>query len=217
MISDYAIDSLLDHLFGGGDFVRPTSVFFALYSTAPNADGTGGVELSGNGYARVSALNDGTLWNSSTNREKTNSSVISFPSSTGSWLDSVAIGVLDSASGGNMLGFSWLYPSVRIEHVGTGDSVSDAVTTYSHGFNNDDQIVVFAPPVGSLPNGLINGSGYFVVESTPNTFKISTTQSGGAIDLTSTGGLIVRKLAPLTVGSGQTPTIPVNELSFTVT
>ena len=52
-------NTVLDSLFGSG---TPATLYIGLYSAAPDADGTGGTELSGGSYARAAVTNNTTNW-----------------------------------------------------------------------------------------------------------------------------------------------------------
>lgn len=65
------------------------------------------------------------------------------------------------------------------------DIINDLITINSHGFQ-DGWKVVFSS-TDSLPAPLSVDTKYFVVNSTTNTFQLSTTYGGSAIDLTSIG------------------------------
>jgi PA14 domain len=65
----------------------------------------------------------------------------------------------------------------------TADTSTDEITCNAHGYNNDQEIVFS----GNLPSPLEEETVYFVINKTTNTFQVSATQAGTAIDLTSTG------------------------------
>ena len=66
----------------------------------------------------------------------------------------------------------------------TADSTTDKVTLTSHGLNNGER-VRFAASV--VPGGLTAAVWYYVVNSATNDFKVSATEGGSAIDITSNG------------------------------
>jgi len=61
---------------------------------------------------------------------------------------------------------------------------TDTITITSHGFSDDD-IVYFSG--SDIPAGLIANTKYYIVNSTINTFKVSTSVGGTGVDITSTG------------------------------
>ena len=65
------------------------------------------------------------------------------------------------------------------------DVSTDTITITGHGFSDGDELkyVVPAAPATAL-GGLTDGTNYFVVSSTANTFQLAATSGGAAIDLT---------------------------------
>lgn len=118
-LSRYIHRELLDHLLGVGSFTPPSNIYAAAFTVAPNSQGSGGTEVSGNGYARVNH----NVYNPATDADPavcTNDGEISFPQATGSWGTIVHIGLYDAETGGNYLG---------------GGTVSKVIDT-------DDQLVI---------------------------------------------------------------------------
>ena len=66
------------------------------------------------------------------------------------------------------------------------NTATETITSSSHGFSNGD-IVSYFSNGGSAIGGLVNETEYFVVGATANTFQVSSTSGGSAINLTSTG------------------------------
>lgn len=66
------------------------------------------------------------------------------------------------------------------------DPTTDIMTKTSHGLNNDD-LIILSNEGGELPEGLNEGYEYYVISSTTNTFQLSVTLGGSAIDITSVG------------------------------
>jgi hypothetical protein len=65
------------------------------------------------------------------------------------------------------------------------DPTANAFTAIAHGFNNDDRVVF----VGDTPpSPLVEGTEYFVVNKTTDTFQVATTQGGSVVDITTAGG-----------------------------
>ncbi len=100
--SNYLENALLSHELGHSTFTRPATHYFALFTAAPN-DAGGGTEISGSGYARASATNDGSLWSSPSGGSSANALPVQFPEPSGSWGTATHFGIFDAASGGNLL------------------------------------------------------------------------------------------------------------------
>lgn len=99
---------ILDHVLGGVDYVRPATVYIALFTSDPG-EGTGGTEVTGSGYARVAVTNNSTNFpaaTGSTTGQKSNGTAITWPTATGDWASAANIGfwaMFDASSGGNRM------------------------------------------------------------------------------------------------------------------
>src|SRR5262245_58532660 len=71
----------------------------------------------------------------------------------------------------------------------TVNSGTDTLTATAHGLSNGWIIRVSA---ASMPGGLSPATDYFVVGAAANTFQLSLTSGGAAIDITSNGTTVVR-------------------------
>jgi plastocyanin len=97
---------------------------------------------------------------------------------------------------------------------GDVDSTNDYIISNDHEFEDGDQIVYVQN--GSVNIGLTNGSFYYIVNSTQNTFKLSSTLGGSAINLTQGGSLefhtIKARPAEVTVNliSGSVDSVTIN-------
>lgn len=109
--SDYLENKVLDHVFGGSDYTRPTTVYLALFVTSPNDDGNGGTEVVGNNYSRVSIANNATNFPAASGGTKSNGSLLVFPTASGTWGTITSFGLYDQSSGGNLLYFGNLTAS----------------------------------------------------------------------------------------------------------
>ena len=111
--SDYAEGAMLQQWLGAASgFVVPANVYVGLYSAAPS-DAGGGTELTGSGYARVAVPNNSANWVESSGKIQ-NANQIVYAAATANWLAAVAVGLFDALTGGNMLFFVPLTPSVTI-------------------------------------------------------------------------------------------------------
>ena len=82
------------------------------------------------------------------------------------------------------------------------DSTNDTITQTTHPFSNGDQLI-YGNEGGSQNVGLTDGTTYYVVSATTNTFKLSATSGGSAINLTS-GGTETHSLRGLTATASAT-------------
>lgn len=62
---------------------------------------------------------------------------------------------------------------------------TDTITCYNHGYSNGDGVQTQSG--GTLPSGITLATGYYVINASTDTFQISTTLGGGAVDITSSG------------------------------
>lgn len=67
----------------------------------------------------------------------------------------------------------------------TADDSTDIITSATHNLSNGD--VIFARSTTTLPAGLTADTAYYIIEKTTNTFKVSLTLGGSAVDITDTG------------------------------
>ena len=66
------------------------------------------------------------------------------------------------------------------------DAATDTITISGHRFGDGDE-VVYANGGGADIGGLVSGSTYYVISSTANTFQLSLTSGGVAVDITAAG------------------------------
>lgn len=118
--SNYLENKVLDHVLGGGDYARPGTLHFALFTVAPS-DAGGGTEVSGSNYSRAAVTNDATNFPAASGGAKSNGVAITFATPSGSWGTVVAMGVFDASSSGNLLAWADLAVSKTI---GSGDVVT---------------------------------------------------------------------------------------------
>jgi len=97
--SDYLEDKVLDHVFGGNAYTAPSTLYVALYTSAPSDTG-GGTEVSGGGYVRQTA----TFTVSGTNpTTASNTGAIEYPTATANYGTVTSVGIFDASSSGNLL------------------------------------------------------------------------------------------------------------------
>lgn len=76
----------------------------------------------------------------------------------------------------------------EIQGAVTVDASTDVITRNSHGFSDGDRVSFSA---ATIPTGLVAGQVYFVRDQTANTFKVSATSGGTAINITANGTTVV--------------------------
>jgi hypothetical protein len=94
-LTNYLENKLIDHFLGTASYSMPADVYIALFTVAPS-DAGGGTEVTGGSYARqvatFSAASSGATSNDS------NVDFTGMPAAT-----TVAIGIFDALTSGNML------------------------------------------------------------------------------------------------------------------
>lgn len=104
--SNYLNTKQMDFLLKGTAWSAPTTIYVALFTTVPNLDGTGGVEVSSTGtaYKRI-GIAQGTGWTNAVGANLTYSNVdiLSFETPTANWGTIRGIGLFDAETDGNLL------------------------------------------------------------------------------------------------------------------
>ena len=96
-MSNWLENALINATLRNTAFTSPATVYVGLYTTDPT-DANTGTEVSGGSYARTAVT-----FGAPSNGVTTNSAAVEFPQATGSWGTVGWIGILDAASGGNLL------------------------------------------------------------------------------------------------------------------
>ena len=90
--------STLQYLLTTGSVTRPAAWYVGLFTSDPTDTGAAGTEVSGNGYTRKAATF------TVSGDTASNSASIEFPAASGgNWGTVGWIGIMDAASGGNMI------------------------------------------------------------------------------------------------------------------
>ena len=130
--SDYLENKLVDQLFRGQTAPTTSTLYIALFTSAPSDSG-GGVEVSGNAYARAAVTSSLTNWagtqgtgttavSSGTSGSTSNNAVVTFPVPTPSgWGLVTHFAVFDATTAGNMIVWGTLSASKTIN---AGDTVT---------------------------------------------------------------------------------------------
>ena len=108
--SDYLETKVLDHVFGGTAYTAPTTLYVALYSSAPTGSPSGTeVSTSGTAYARQ------TITFTTSGGTTSNTSAVEFATATGSGYGTVvACAILDASTSGNILAYGTLTTSKTV-------------------------------------------------------------------------------------------------------
>jgi hypothetical protein len=78
--------------------------------------------------------------------------------------------------------------------VATIDAATDAFTSFAHGLTNGQTVLVYDIMASGLSAGFTEGTIYFVVNATTDTFQLSATSGGAAITITTSMEVAVQRL-----------------------
>lgn len=169
-------------------------------------------EPSGSNYGRV-ALSSSNFGTAAASSSITNTATINSNVASGSWGDIIGVGIYDASSAGNVLRKSYLTSGAYFTF--TGLASTDVITAPGHTFANDYRVVFLAQTGTSLPTGITQGTLYYVIGAATDTFQISTSSGGSAVNITANGGGRVVRVIPQTIGSGSLLSFPVGTLTLT--
>ncbi len=113
---DYLENEILDHVFGAATYTPTPTIHVGLSTTTPNDDGTNVTEPAGGSYARVAVTNNLTNWPAASGGQKSNGTVITFPTATASWGTATYVVLYDNEAPANFLGYGALTPSKVIDN-----------------------------------------------------------------------------------------------------
>jgi hypothetical protein len=139
MLTDFLENKLLNLLFNRSVWSgKPTNLYFALFTVTPSDDGTGGIEVSGSGYARAVVAVDPANWTIASGTA-TNVNAITWNVATASWGGVVSVGIYTASTGGTLLAIIPLTAAVTVDQYnqfkfdasGLSLSIAGAVSTYA--------------------------------------------------------------------------------------
>lgn len=146
-----------------------------------------GTEATGGSpaYARVAVT-----WAAAASEQKVTSGALTIdvPAGTYAWLMGF------NAITGNTSNYRGYWPmggASALKGFGTVDTTltNDTIFSRGHGMADTDRVILFAPFSDALPTGLTEETVvYFVVSSATDSFKVSLTSGGAAVDITAVGG-----------------------------
>ncbi|MFN7725158.1 MAG: hypothetical protein ACK5QH_08825 [Rubrivivax sp.] len=142
-MSDFLENRLIDHVFRGQAYTAPTTIFFALFTSACS-DAAGGTEVSGGSYARASLAASLANWagtqsagstvaSSGTSGTTSNNGVVTFATPSAGWGTVTHMGIYDASTAGNLLICRALTVSKTIN---SGDTVTFPAASFSFQIDN---------------------------------------------------------------------------------
>lgn len=118
-LTRYGRKALLDHALGIAAFSMPANTYLALFATDPTEAGLTTGEVTGGGYARKALAGNMAATTLATGQAISQTLMV-FGPATGGWGAVAYFGVLDAASGGNMIFFGPLVTAMTVQ---TGDAL----------------------------------------------------------------------------------------------
>jgi hypothetical protein len=114
-------------MLGGPDYVRPATVYLALFTSAPT-DAGGGTEVSGGSYARKAVTNNSTNFPAASGGVKSLNVTTTFVTPTGSWGTVTHFAIMDASTAGNMMDWNALNTPQTISSGNTVSFAAGALT-----------------------------------------------------------------------------------------
>lgn len=191
--------------------------------TAPPSDTTPGTgtnaaatEATGGSpaYARQAVT-----WGAAASGQKTNSGSLTFDVPAGTY----GFFTLWNANLGNTSNYRGYIPfggASAIKGFGTVDSTdvtNNTITSNGHGLANGDRVIFFNVFAETIPTGITEGGAYFVVGAATDTFQISLTLGGAAVDLTGQGEVFFQRVVPEVFGAQGQITVAASALVLDAT
>ena len=189
VLPDAVKNALLDSAVAAG--LNPATPFLALHTGFPPTYNPGN-EVTGGApaYARKAFT-----WSAAAAGARSISAAQTFdvPATTVR-----VVSVADSASGAATLR-AWSPAGAsarRAFSVDAADVTANTITSAGHGLVNGNSVLVWATIGAALPTGLAEDTEYFVVGAATDTFQLSATLGGAAINITAIGDGDVQKFTP---------------------
>jgi hypothetical protein len=180
-----------------------TNLFLALHTAWPGAAGVQNTSEAAYGaYARQSVARTSGGF-TCTADDVTLTASISFPQASSGTETLMFFSVGVASSGATKI----LHVGVIGTNIGpfTALNTGDIFTAPGHTFVNTDRVVFIAYEGSTLPAGITEGTVYFIISVSGETFQVSTTSGGAAVVLTSDGDGTCFEVDPISVVSGVTP------------
>lgn len=194
--------------------VADGSLYVGLHTSSPGEAGDQTTnEANYTGYARQAVARTTGGWTVSTN-SVTNAAQISFPQSTGGGTDNIQFWSIGSASSGSgILMYYGPFAAAPLLFTTTDSASSDTFVSDAHGLSDGETVVFSTAPGGTLPTGVTEGTIYYVITSTTDSFQVSTTSGGSAVALTADGAGRVHQITAKDIATNDTPIIAAGALT----
>lgn len=174
--------------------------FLSLHTGDPSTTGANEATGGSPAYARKAV----TWAAAASGQRATGTSAVTFdvPAGTYLWVGGFSLVTAGTYYGAGPLGGAIPFPATVV-------ASTDIFTSAGHGLVNDMRAVVFDSMGTGVPAGLTEGTTYWVVGVSGNTFQLSTTQGGAAVNVTADGVCWVQKSVPETFNAQGQLSIPI--------
>jgi hypothetical protein len=163
------------------------------FTDFPTDSGAGSNEVAGGSYARQPISYSSASGGSKSKAAGT----VSIPIPAGTTV--YFLGGFSASTSGTMLKWAPINGG-SVKGVGTA-ATTDVLLSNGHGLVDTDRVFLTTVNGESLPAGLSAGVLYYVVSGTTDTFKVSLTNGGSAVDVTGTGEFAFQKVIGETFAS----------------
>jgi hypothetical protein len=165
--------------------------FLAVHTAVPNTSGSN--EVTGGSYARQAVT-----WNAPALGLIDNTAQITHPIPAGQ--TAFCYGLWSAVTVGTFYGY--------VPRAGVGEALSgfgsvdsagvtsNTIQSAANGLANSMQLLLYSVLAESLPTGLSSSTIYYVIGAATNTFQVSLTDGGAAVDITGQGELFFVRVVP---------------------
>lgn len=171
-------------------------------------DDNGSSEATGGSYARQAVT-----WTSASSGVRDNNAGITHPIPAGTTV--VSYGFWSALTSGTYYGHALIGSTLAgFGSVDSSGVTSNNIQSAAHGLSNGNRVAVYNVHAESLPTGLAEGTLYWVVGVATNTFQVSTTEGGSAVDISGQGELWWQNCVPEAFGSAGSLTAATGDLDL---
>lgn len=186
----------------------PTDTTPGTSTNAAATEATGGSPA----YARQAVV-----WGAAASGQKSNTGALTFDVAAGTY-GFLTFWNASSGNTGNFRGWAPLNGSPKgFATVDGTDVTNDTITSNGHGLSNGDRVILFNVFAETLPTGITEGGAYFVVGSATDTFQISLTSGGAAVNLTGQGEAFFQRVVPEVFGAQGQITVAIGAVVLDLT